>query len=602
MQPDGSPLRLGTQGQHDGASFEIVGRIQLSFGDGFWNEWYLLYSGGQTGWLGEAMGEYFINSLAKTSGGLPPPRSLSPGDGLSLAGESFVATGTVTSTLSSFEGELPFIVESREPFLTVDLRSTSGKAATIDYSENPPLLFMGEFKPFDAFKFQGLRVEGEGDDERARSSVLEEGIKNFACPSCGAGHTVAGGVRSKVLVCEYCGAAVDISNPQLQILWKEEKMREQVQRGVTLAIGSKTRLEGGDFTLIGFIKKSVSYEGIDYPWTEYLLYNQRLGYRWLVEGDGHFMLMEPMAALPRRGDGPVTRPDEQSITYEGKTFRHFQTSNPKVDAVAGEFYWRIRQHESATNFDYVCPPEMLSLEFSEAGFVWSKGRYLTQEEVRGMFGLDKELRPPVGVAACQPNPYGEAARFNWRLFWAASLVGWALMLSGLLAGGGKEVWSSKAQSYATYRTFEVKESEPFKVGGRGNLAFDFHGSLNNRWMFFDTSLVDAKTNKEVAKVGSTVEKYRDGGSPDSTVRVSGIPAGEYKLRWTVKSGTKTSTPEANDAKIPTENVSYKITLRRGVEVWGWFYLMVFALLPIPMFVSARRSSFETKRWYSSDHG
>jgi hypothetical protein len=600
LQPDGSPLQVGTQGSQEGKSFELVGRIQLSYGDGFWNEWYLLYSNGETGWLGEAMGEYFLNAQAKISGGLPAPSLLAPGDGLSLAGEAFVATGQVTSTLVSFEGELPFIVESHEPFLTIDLRSASGKAATIDYSEDPPLLFLGHYKAFDAFEFRGLRGEGEQPDAPS-SSATSEGVESFNCPSCGAPHTVSGGVRSKVLVCEYCGSAVDISSPKLSVIWKEESMRQEVQRGITLPLRSSTRIDGYDYVLIGFVKKSVSYEGINYPWLEYLLYNRLQGYRWIVESDGHFMLMEPMDRLPTRGSSPVTRPDEQAISYEGRTYRHFQTSNPKVDAVAGEFYWRIRQSEEATNFDYVCPPYMLSLESSPTGFVWSHGRYLSQDEVREMFGLEKPLRPPVGVAPAQPNPHDAVARTNWRVFWVASLLGWLLLVSGVLAGGGTTVWTSKGVVYDTYRTFTPKESATFPVKGGGNIAFDFEGHLNKRWLFFDTALVDAATGKEVAKVGSTVEKYGSDGSPKSTVRVSGIPSGDYKLRWSLKSGTKTSTPETPDEKLKSEPILYKITLRRGVAVWGWFVLMVMLLLPLPLFESARRSSFETKRWYNSDH-
>ena len=34
IQQDGSPLQLGVQGEYGGKSFEIVGRIQLTYGDG----------------------------------------------------------------------------------------------------------------------------------------------------------------------------------------------------------------------------------------------------------------------------------------------------------------------------------------------------------------------------------------------------------------------------------------------------------------------------------------------------------------------------------------------------------------------------------------
>lgn len=600
LQPDGSPLRVGTQGQYDGRSFEVLGRIQLAYGDGYWNEWYLLYADGQTGWLGEAMGEYFINTQAKTSGGLPSASDLAPGDGLSLGGVAYVTMSVITNRVVSFEGELPFVVETQSDFQTADLRSAEGKAATIDYSESPPLLFLGEYRPFQDFAFRGLRQDGEGDDEGAASSLASEGVSHFNCPTCAAPHTVSGGVRSKVLVCEYCGSAVDISNPKLEIMWREERMREEVQRGVSLPLGSQARVDAEVFTLIGLLKKSVTYEGIKYPWVEYLLYHRLRGYRWLVESDGHFTWMEPVAGLPMRGSQPVTRPDECNLTYEGRTYRHFQTSNPRVDAVAGEFYWRVRAREEATNFDYVGPPHLLSLEISENGFVWSHGRYLEHEEVQAMFGLTKRLRPAMGVAPAQPNPYDSSFRAIWRTFWVALVAGMALMVFGL-PGGSKTVWATSNAIYSGPAHFQPQESEPFTVSGRGNLAYEFLGNVKGQWLFFDTSLVDATTNQVVQKVGATVENYGDDSGRRRTVRMAGVPQGQYKLRWNVRFGSRSEVPDKPDPKVPALSIFYSITLKRGVPVWGWYVLMMFLLIPIPLFESARRSSFETKRWYSSDH-
>jgi hypothetical protein len=42
--------------------------------------------------------------------------------------------------------------------LFADLRSTSGNFATIDYSENPPLLFLGRAVDFDDLHFKNLRL------------------------------------------------------------------------------------------------------------------------------------------------------------------------------------------------------------------------------------------------------------------------------------------------------------------------------------------------------------------------------------------------------------------------------------------------------------
>jgi hypothetical protein len=36
----------------------VVGRIQLRYDAGFWNEWYILFDDGSAGWLSDASGQY----------------------------------------------------------------------------------------------------------------------------------------------------------------------------------------------------------------------------------------------------------------------------------------------------------------------------------------------------------------------------------------------------------------------------------------------------------------------------------------------------------------------------------------------------------------
>jgi len=44
LQADGSPLQLRAEGRYRGDSFTVVGRIQLRFEKGLWNEWHLLFN------------------------------------------------------------------------------------------------------------------------------------------------------------------------------------------------------------------------------------------------------------------------------------------------------------------------------------------------------------------------------------------------------------------------------------------------------------------------------------------------------------------------------------------------------------------------------
>jgi hypothetical protein len=60
---DYSPLQIGTTGIYQQQGFTLLGRIQLKYEDGLWNEWYALFDDGKEGWLSEASGQYTFNFL-----------------------------------------------------------------------------------------------------------------------------------------------------------------------------------------------------------------------------------------------------------------------------------------------------------------------------------------------------------------------------------------------------------------------------------------------------------------------------------------------------------------------------------------------------------
>jgi hypothetical protein len=55
------------------------------------------------------------------------------------------------------EGDLPFPFYGKSDMLFADLKSTGRAFGTIDYSENPPLLFLGEWVDFDELQLKNLR-------------------------------------------------------------------------------------------------------------------------------------------------------------------------------------------------------------------------------------------------------------------------------------------------------------------------------------------------------------------------------------------------------------------------------------------------------------
>ena len=59
LQDDPTLIQIGTEGVYKGVHFGVIGRIQLKYAAGLWNEWHIMFDDMKTGWLGEAAGEFY---------------------------------------------------------------------------------------------------------------------------------------------------------------------------------------------------------------------------------------------------------------------------------------------------------------------------------------------------------------------------------------------------------------------------------------------------------------------------------------------------------------------------------------------------------------
>ncbi|MCS6972518.1 MAG: DUF4178 domain-containing protein [Turneriella sp.] len=144
---DGSPLRLGATGSIGGKTFKIIGRIQYRHPVGFWNEWFLVVNDDEEdAWLGEASGQYYFTRLKKDAE-LPEdldPQKLQAGEAVPISGQKFFVRDIQTTKVVSGEGELPFPFETGYEATVVDCVSSDGDFATLDFSEEKPLVFIGK--------------------------------------------------------------------------------------------------------------------------------------------------------------------------------------------------------------------------------------------------------------------------------------------------------------------------------------------------------------------------------------------------------------------------------------------------------------------------
>jgi hypothetical protein len=158
LPPDSSPIQRGTRGRWGDRTFEVVGRIIYQYGRGGWNEWHLRFGDGTGGWLSDAQLEYAISAqVTRDLPRIPPSGRLRAGNVVEWSGERFTVSTVTVARYRGVEGELPFEYWDKSDVEFVDLRTPSAKMATIDYSEEPPLFFAGEFVSFESLRMVELR-------------------------------------------------------------------------------------------------------------------------------------------------------------------------------------------------------------------------------------------------------------------------------------------------------------------------------------------------------------------------------------------------------------------------------------------------------------
>jgi hypothetical protein len=156
LPPDSSPIQIGTEGSYNHKAFTAIGRIIYEYEQGSWNEWHLIMNDGSSGWLSDAQDEYAVS--------FPAPGRKLPEVAQCQVGERFVwdNVGYTVSTVTTahyrgVQGELPFHYWDKEDIVFVDLRSQTGKFATIDYGDGKPALYLGEMVEFESLGLKNLR-------------------------------------------------------------------------------------------------------------------------------------------------------------------------------------------------------------------------------------------------------------------------------------------------------------------------------------------------------------------------------------------------------------------------------------------------------------
>jgi hypothetical protein len=157
LQYELTPFQVGTTGMYDGKNFEIIGRLKVAYDDGFWNEWYALFGGDQTGWLAEAQGFLAMCFELDDIRDIPSLDVVSIGKLINLSPNGYLQVEDMRRVHCIYsEGELPMAAAQGRRSMSVDLIGDNLKMGTIEYGDNVRV-YAGRYQDFDAFTFQNLR-------------------------------------------------------------------------------------------------------------------------------------------------------------------------------------------------------------------------------------------------------------------------------------------------------------------------------------------------------------------------------------------------------------------------------------------------------------
>ena len=571
-----SSLEPFRKGVYRGVPFTLMGRLVLAHPKGGrWSEWYAALENGTVGWLSEAQGVFTMLEAHADDDSLAKLRweTLTVGATVSLAGRSFVVSERSTKTALAAEGEVPFVPAFDRPEPFVDLTAEGGFVATLDFQSQPPELFVGRCVRLDEL---GLEVRAGRRDAREVTAA------SLACGNCGGPIRLHAPDATRRVTCAACGSLHEVEGTTFRFL-------ETLEQGVrpAIALGKRFHYASTQWQIVGWMERSVTSQGIRYPWQEYLAYDASEGFRYLVESKGHWLWATPD---PASGRG-VPSDSQATVEDKGTTYRLFAHDQARVDAVAGEFPWAVAIGETCHSFDYVAPPFGLSCELDEGEVQWSRAEGLEAGAVAAMFpGVTLPATSGVGMLA--PNPYrglGQSLR-------RGLLAAFVLLVIAVVLRPTREVLD---QSFVLPPRAAVSPTEgvvvvtpPFELHGSRRITVDLKATPP-LYAYADIvgDLLDVHDVVVDSFRAASYSDLDDDGAPtgqaEADVALGHVEPGTYRLRLDVIA----SSAEMNDIGV---------RIREGGVPWGGFFfaLLVVVLLGIPFFVL--RGLFESRRYAASD--
>ena len=143
LSEEPSLLSLGRRFRYKTWLFEPLGRLRFDYGDGFWDEWWVLLDTGAGRWFSIDEGDIAIEVPLELTGEAPDLDAMQVGQEVSLEGMRLRVTEKQTATCVGMEGELPEVSFPGDVHDYVHLSGPRGTIVTGEHFEGTTEFYTG---------------------------------------------------------------------------------------------------------------------------------------------------------------------------------------------------------------------------------------------------------------------------------------------------------------------------------------------------------------------------------------------------------------------------------------------------------------------------
>lgn len=143
-----SLIQLKTPFSYKKISYLPVGHIRYSYGQGFWDEWWVMDNQGEGVWMSVDEGDFAFEHPKKLQGSLPRINQISLDQTVRVMDKDWKVTEIGRATCEGFQGELPEVIEAGEQFDYIHLSAKDAALMTLEF-----------FGPNEVYGYQGQWVD-----------------------------------------------------------------------------------------------------------------------------------------------------------------------------------------------------------------------------------------------------------------------------------------------------------------------------------------------------------------------------------------------------------------------------------------------------------